>query len=661
MNTRIRPFAALALLLLVNAFASSARGELTASASSEQVSYVRGRTNTLRFVVTLYSDTLEGGDSIAFAFPDRITISATRLIQGSSICSDQYLLALGMGSREGGWFTPTHPSGCGYFASSGEGVAHTIEVDAEIPADFVGDLPVAVTAKGDICCDGLVHETTAVLSFADQGSPAEWTFDSDAAGAGWSRAASEEAASWAIGPAGTHGGHFAGMRFLPRRAEALLTTPAMQVPAGGAEFRFRHTYSSEAGRDGGVLELAIDNGPFVDVEASGGHFIHGGYSQSLASDAGCMPDARNVLEGRRAWTGELMSFGAVSVAVPAAAAGRILHARWRGGTDCAGADAAGRWWIRDVELVPAAPVAIVQPAAVHMLLGYDQQRVQHLRIANPGGGRLAYSVFTAPADGTEGDRLFANGFEGLCAGPETVPWLHVTAEGTAVDGGEAADIDVDIDTSVLASGRHAALVCVDTSDDNAPRVAVRFDVEVRDPCSPNTELCENTLRVYTQRAAFMDKMAAGYNAQTFTGLRATEIFSPIAFGGENFGFGVFTGPDPITPRLHLFEGSGVLSTANPLDPLAFFFEGQAVTAFGGTFLGEIFESFSHQSRLLPAVIELTLGDGTIERIPASDRTGFRGITTSVPIQGFSVLGTGSTPEGDDVWGVASDFVVGAAR
>ena len=129
-----------------------------------------------------------------------------------------------MGSREGGWFTPTHPSGCGYFASSAEGVAHTIEVDAEIPADFVGDLPVAVTAKGDICCDGLVHETTAVLSFADQGSPAEWTFDGDAAGAipgGWSRAASEEAASC-----------------LPlKRLRPALTSPALRCDASPASGR----------------------------------------------------------------------------------------------------------------------------------------------------------------------------------------------------------------------------------------------------------------------------------------------------------------------------------------------------------------------------------------------------------------------------------------
>lgn len=661
MNTN-RHLAALLLFVLASVAAFPARAELVLAANSEQATYVRGRTNTFRFAITLRSASLEGGDSISFGFPEGIAISATRLIQASSICSDQYLLALGMGERVGGWFTSTHPSGCGYFASSAEGVVHTVEVDADIPADFVGDLRVAVTAEGDVCCDGFVHEATVEVPFVDDGSVVTFAFDGDPVAViphDWSAAASEPAVAWHEWPEGVPN-RMIRASLATHRAEAQITTPPLYVPAGGAELRFRHFHSMEAGRDGGVLELAIDEGPFLDVEASGAHFLFGGYTQTLASDPACPPEARNPLEGRAAWTGSIGGFATVVVGVPAAMSGHRLRARWRAASDCTG-EGGEVWGIEDVQLVPSVPIADVQPASLHMALGPDRQSMQRLRIANPGGGLLTYAVSTGTFGAGDAERVFADGFDDACASAAPVSWLRASSRDDALYGTEEEQIDVDIDTRGLESGPHSAFVCVVTSDPQAPRIAVPFDVQVDDACPSDEIACGGRVLVYSRRDAFMRQIADGYNAQSFTGLRATDVFSPIAFGGENFGFGAFTAPDAITPRLRLFGGSGVLSTANPLDRLAFTFEGQAVNAVGGTFFGEIFEGFGHQSRRLPAAIELRLDDGTIERIPADDAEGFRGIVTDIPIRAFTVLGEGRSAEGDDIWGVVSDIVVGATR
>ena len=58
---------------------------------------------------------------------------------------------------------------------------------------------------------------------------------------------------------------------------------------------FRHSYDLENGKDGGVLEISINGGPFIDFVAAGG----GGLYNGTISSGSFSPIA-----GRAAWTGD---------------------------------------------------------------------------------------------------------------------------------------------------------------------------------------------------------------------------------------------------------------------------------------------------------------------------------------------------------------------
>ena len=129
--------------------------------------------------------------------------------------------------------------------------------------------------------------------------------------------------------------------------EAVLISPAIPVPAGGANLSFRHRWSFEVtsgvAYDGGVLEIAIPGvagGAFRDILAAGGSFLQGGYTGTLGSTATVNP-----IGGRQAFTG---NSGVITtlVALPAAANGQSVQFRWRLGFD--DGTASGGWYVDTV-------------------------------------------------------------------------------------------------------------------------------------------------------------------------------------------------------------------------------------------------------------------------------------------------------------------------
>jgi len=99
-----------------------------------------------------------------------------------------------------------------------------------------------------------------------------------------------------------------------------------------AELMFRNNYSLEAGRDGGVLEVSIDGGPFQDILVGGGSFGEGGYNGTISTCCG------NPLAGRNAWTGSSGGFIQTAVGLPK---GHTIVLRWRMGSDSTGS---GECW-----------------------------------------------------------------------------------------------------------------------------------------------------------------------------------------------------------------------------------------------------------------------------------------------------------------------------
>ena len=78
--------------------------------------------------------------------------------------------------------------------------------------------------------------------------------------------------------------------------------------------------------DGGVLEISINGGSFVDIIAAGGVFESGGYNGSI-------PNFGNPLSGRSAWTGDSGGYIDTVVKLPPTAIGQNVQYRWRFGSD----------------------------------------------------------------------------------------------------------------------------------------------------------------------------------------------------------------------------------------------------------------------------------------------------------------------------------------
>lgn len=106
-----------------------------------------------------------------------------------------------------------------------------------------------------------------------------------------------------------------------------LTSPSIPITAAAAIISFRNNYSTEAGWDGGVLEISIDGAPFQDIIAAGGSFIQNGYNDTLGNST------NNPLIGRAAWTGESNGYVTTIVRMPPSVRGKPVQLRWRFGAD----------------------------------------------------------------------------------------------------------------------------------------------------------------------------------------------------------------------------------------------------------------------------------------------------------------------------------------
>jgi hypothetical protein len=101
---------------------------------------------------------------------------------------------------------------------------------------------------------------------------------------------------------------------------ALPNAPAVGAKAG-VQLSFRNSYNTEPGFDGGVLEISIGGGPFLDIIAAGGSFETGGYNATIGT-------TDNILTGKAAWTGNSGGFITTKVNLPASSFGQNVQLRW---------------------------------------------------------------------------------------------------------------------------------------------------------------------------------------------------------------------------------------------------------------------------------------------------------------------------------------------
>ena len=226
--------------------------------------------------------------------------------------------------------------------------------------------PFTFTASGT--CGGTINPTLqlqdgtnnlGVISFSlNVGTPSllfSESFDSvgpPALPANWATSASGAQSAWITTT--TSRDSLPNAAFSPDSAAAginELDSPVLVMPSAQAQLAFRHSYDFEGpssgnlGYDGGVQEIQINNGGFMDILAAGGSFAGGGYNRTLSTSFG------NALGGRQAWSGNSGGFITTIVNLPAAAAGQSVQFRWRASSDSS--VSAGGWYVDTVTITAA--------------------------------------------------------------------------------------------------------------------------------------------------------------------------------------------------------------------------------------------------------------------------------------------------------------------
>lgn len=131
---------------------------------------------------------------------------------------------------------------------------------------------------------------------------------------------------------------------VPRTLDTVVTSPPIPIVTDTPQLVFRHAFEA-AGFDGAVLEIKVDDGPFVDILAAAGPnaFESFGYNAQIASLLTNPP-----LDDRPVWSGTSGGYVTTIANLPTDAAGKTIQLRWRWGNDGVGAAANSGWRVDDV-------------------------------------------------------------------------------------------------------------------------------------------------------------------------------------------------------------------------------------------------------------------------------------------------------------------------
>jgi hypothetical protein len=164
-----------------------------------------------------------------------------------------------------------------------------------------------------------------------------------------------------------------------------LTSPSTAITATAATVSFRNRYDTEAGWDGGALEISINGGAFADIITAGGRFVQNGYTGGLGAGA------NNPLANRSAWSGNSNGYVTSIVRLPAAAAGQNIQLRWRFGADdnTAGTGTPSGWNVDTVK-VNGTYGCSLSPATVKSRIDFDGDNKTDISIFRPSNGEWWY-------------------------------------------------------------------------------------------------------------------------------------------------------------------------------------------------------------------------------------------------------------------------------
>ena len=170
-----------------------------------------------------------------------------------------------------------------------------------------------------------------------------------------------------------------------------LTSPSMPITASAATVSFRNRFDTEAGWDGGVLEISINGGTFQDVITAGGRFVENGYNGALGAGA------NNPLANRNAWNGLSGGYITSTVQLPASAAGQNVQLKWRFGGDdnTAGAGPNPGWYVDTVRVNGTYACSFTPGDSFKSRADFDGDGKTDLSVFRPSEGNWYLSQSTA--------------------------------------------------------------------------------------------------------------------------------------------------------------------------------------------------------------------------------------------------------------------------
>ncbi len=169
-----------------------------------------------------------------------------------------------------------------------------------------------------------------------------------------------------------------------------LTSPAIAITASAATVSFRNRFDTEAGWDGGVLEISVNGGAYADIITAGGRFIENGYNGVLGAGT------NNPLANRNSWNGNSNGYVTTTVQLPASAAGQNVQLRWRFGADdnTVGQGPNPGWYV-DTIRVNGNYACSFNPTAVRSRADFDGDGKTDLSVFRPSEGNWYLNRSTA--------------------------------------------------------------------------------------------------------------------------------------------------------------------------------------------------------------------------------------------------------------------------
>ena len=245
-----------------------------------------------------------------------------------------------------------------------------------------------------------------------------------------------------------------------------LTSDEFANVSPNALVTFRNQYETEAGDDGGALEISINGGPFQDIIAAGGQFLSGGYNSTLSGGS--------ALAIRNAWSGNSGGYITTAVILPVAANGQNVKFKWRFGTDDSTGGAG--WNIDTLKFFnsyncSAAPSGTLQfsGATFSANEGTPTATITVTRIGAAAGttARVNYST----ADGTATQRtdyIITNGMLDFMAGETSKTFTISLIDDVYIEGNETLNLNLSNPSGAAAGGQVTALLTIQDNDTATP-------------------------------------------------------------------------------------------------------------------------------------------------------------------------------------------------